>query len=298
MGHQINSGNSQHSPAIFVKAGFEQGGDQWQPPGQAKKHQHAAADNSLGSSADAIHTRSLNDKPGSMVVAVQQNDPKPKVSAPTEEEIKQQVAAAAAALVADRQLWKQHEALNMAVLKNIVANPSQHPPSTVRAAQTMLDHPAYFSHAVHGQGHDHKHGRGHGHAYGHDHNNGEVRRDDLIKLVKSLVGNEAMHRLVAGDAKEIARYQAAALAAVAARAEHQVGVQQLGGKDAEQAEVAAARQVLQADASLWVGKTSLSVHDLQDILKNSTQHPPETVRAALQILQHPAAFANATISAS
>ena len=317
MGNQISSSNAHRPQVIFAEADSDHGAAQWQPPGQAKKQHRAdvdsdrhaelnthtetqppgsdVADKMHGSPADANLIGWLKNKLGPMLAEAQQRDAQgSKASAPTEEEIKQQVAVAAAVLVSDHQLWTQHKLLDTAALKNIVAHPSQYAPSTVQAAQTMLDHPAYFLQAVHHQHHDHGHRHGHAHA----HADGEVRRQDLIKLARSLVGDEAMHKLAGGDEKEIAKYQAAALAAVAARAAQQARATAPADEVTERAQVAAAWQVLQADASLWAGKASLSVHDLQEILKNSTQHSPETVHAALQVLQHPAASINAPMSAN
>ena len=325
MGHQISSTNAQRPQAMFAETESDHGAADRRPPGQAKKHHHAdfdtptetrteshsqgadAAENSQGSPDDANLIGWLKNKLGPMLAAVQQRDAQgSKAPVPTEEDIKQQVAVAAAVLVSDNQLWSQHKQLDTAALKNIVAHPSQFAPSTVKAAQTMLDHLTYFSQAgKHDDRDDHDvhddhddHGHRHGHRHGHDHADAEVRRQDLIKLAKSLVGDEAMHKLTDADDKETARFQALALAAVAARAAQQASALPPVDEVAERAQVAAARQVLQADASLWPGKTSLSVHDLQDILKNSTQHSPETVHAGLYLLQHPAASANVPLSAS
>lgn len=291
MSHQIIS-NAQRPQAMFAETDADHSATHWQPPGQAKKHHHAdihshdsnAPENSQGSPADASLIGWLKNKLGPMLAAVQQrNAQQSSTTAPTEDDIKQQVAVAAAVLVSDNQLWTKHKQLDTAALKDIVAHPSQHPASTVQAAQTMLDHPTYFAQA----GGHHKHG----------HTEGEVRRQDLIKLAKSLVGDDVKHKHHDEDEKETARYREAALAAAAARAAQQANAAQPLDDGAERVQATAARKVLQADASLWAGKTSLSVQDLEDILKNPTQHPPETVGAALYVLQHPAAATDARMSA-
>lgn len=295
MSRQINSNNGHRPQALFADTNSDSSGPHWQPPGQAKKHHHAdasqhasktpeSADTSHGSPADASLIGWLKNKLGPMLAAVQQRDAQqPGAPAPTEDNIKQKVAVAAAILVSDNQLWTQHKHLDTAALKDIVAHPKQHPATTVQAAQTMLDHPTYFAQA----GHHHKQG----------HAEGEVRRQDLIKLAKSLVNETMIDKHAPDDAAEVARYREAALAAVAARAVQQAATPVVNN-DAEVAQAASARRVLQADTSLWDDKKKLSLHDLQHVLKHPDQYAPPTVNASLYMLQHPAAFADPAMTAT
>lgn len=147
----------------------------------------------------------------------------------------------------------------------------------------MLDHPTYFAQASH----HHNHG----------HAEGEVRRQDLIKLAKSLVDDTMIGKYGPEDQAEVERYREAALAAVAARAVQQAATPVVNN-DAEVAQAASARRVLQADTSLWDGKKKLSLYDLQQVLKHPEQYAADTVKASLYMLQHPAAFADSAMTAT
>lgn len=300
MGHQINNGIGQRQQAIFAESESDHSATYWQSPGQAKKHHHAdehsptskapdTADTSHGSPVDTNLIGWLKNKLGPMLAAVEQRDAQqPGAPALTEENIKQKVAVSAAILVSDNQLWTQHKHLDPAALKDIVAHPTQYASATVQAAQTMLDHPTYFAQAAD----HHKHGH-----HKHGHIEGEVRRQDLIHLAKSLVDDSMVGKHAADDDAEVARYREAALAAVAARAA-QLAATPPASNDTEVAQAASARHALQADPTLWAGKTTLGLHDLQHVLKHPNQYAPETVDASLYMLQHPAAFSELAMTAA
>ena len=197
----------------------------------------------------------------------------------------QRSADAATVLADDPALWQSQNYLDIGDLKDIVAHPSQHPPVTVGAAKTMLDHPAHFSLAD-----------------GENTNgtvDGEVWRQDLIKFAKSVNDGVRTARFDGGDASHLEAFMEKALAAATARALQQA--EQAAATDAAEPLLAAlaqqriedaqrARQTLLDDTDLVAGKAALTMQDLQNVLMDPYGHAAETVSAALYVLQHPEAM--------
>ena len=194
----------------------------------------------------------------------------------------QRSANAANVLADDPDLWRSQNYLDIGDLKDIVAHPSQHPPVTVAAAQTMLDHPSHFSLAD-GQ---HTNGRV----------DGEVWRQDLVKFAKSVNDGVRKARFEGSDESQLEAFMEKALAAATARAlQHaenfdaaiplQDALEQQRLGDAQRA-----RQTLLNDTDLLAGKSALTMQDLQDVLMDPYGHEAETVSAALFVLQNPDAM--------
>ena len=197
----------------------------------------------------------------------------------------QRSAAAATVLADDPALWQSQKYLDIGDLKDIVAHPSQHPPVTVAAAKTMLDHPSHFSLA------DGEYTKGKV--------DGEVWRQDLIKFAKSVNDGVRTARFNGGDASHLEAFMEKALAAATTRARHQA--EQAAASDAAAPMLAAlaqqriedaqrARQTLLEDTDLVAGKAALTMQDLQNVLMDPYGHAAETVSAALYVLQHPEAM--------
>ena len=312
MRHHINNDIAQRSQEMFSESESDHAATHWQPPGLAKKQHHADDDSATSKAPDTAGSSHaspahfsligwLKNKRGPALAAAQQRDAQqPGTPTHTDDNIKRKaaVAAAAATLVADNQLWRQHKHLDTAALKNIVAHPTQYASATVQAAQTMRDNPMDFELAVDDHMRDlykHDHSKHDHHKHGHIW--GEVSRQNLMHLAKWLVDGSMFGKRAADDEAEVARYREAALAAVAARAA-QLAATPAASSDTEIAQAASARQVLQADATLWVGKTRLGLHDLQHVLKHPDEHAPETVNASLYMLQHPAGFSELAMTAA
>ena len=199
----------------------------------------------------------------------------------------QRSADAATVLADDPALWQSKNYLDIGDLKDIVAHPSQHPPVTVGAAQTMLDHPSHFSLAD-GQ-------------YTNGRVDGEVWRQDLVKFAKSVNDGIRHARFDGSDASHLEAFMAKALAAATERARQQA--EQAADEDAAESisdeqeqqgieDALRARQTLLDDTALLAGKPALTMQDLQNVLRNPYGHSPETVSAALYVLQHPEAMMN------
>ncbi len=195
-------------------------------------------------------------------------------------------AAAAEVLANDVQLWQNRIYLATEDLYDIVAHPSQHPPATVDAAQTLIEHPAEFRKAD-----------GANTAGAVD---GQVWKQDLIvyaKNVRATQAHAASHKGMPTDEEALAHFMQLALEAAAARAQlarQILQVQQQSSQPRSNTAAVEARQVLQDDTDLWKGKLTLSAADLQKVLSNPTAHPPQTVVAALYMLQHPESFNDAS----
>ncbi len=307
MRHHINNDIAQRSQEMFSESESDHAATHWQPPGQAKKQQHAddhSATSKVPDTAGSSHASPahfsligwLKNKRDPALAAAQQRDAQqPGAPTHTDDNIKRKVAVAAAAatLVADNQLWRQHKHLDTAALKDIVAHATQYASATVQAAQTMLDNPMDFELAVDDHIRDH---------HKHDHQKrghiwGEVSRQNLSHLAKWLVDGSMVGKHAADDEAEVARYREAALATVAARAA-QLAATPPVSNDTELAQAASARHVLQADATLWAGKTRLGLHDLQHVLKHPDEHAPQTVNASLYMLLHPAGFSELAMTAA
>ena len=192
-------------------------------------------------------------------------------------------AGAAEILAGDAILWHNKEYLAANDLNDIVAHPSQHPATTVTAAQTMLDNPAEFSNAD-----------GFNSAGVMD---GQVWKQDLIAYAKRIRADEAKAAASGAlptDEQALARFMQMALNSVMARREQQEAQRaqeaQQEIEPEEESEADKARRTLQEDDRLWRGKSKLSATDLQNILTNPTKHPPETIAASLFMLQHAEAF--------
>ena len=192
-------------------------------------------------------------------------------------------ADAAEILAGDASLWKHKDSLAADDLNDIIAHPSQHPLTTVAAAQTMLENPAEF-------------GKADGIKTGGV-ADGQVWKQDLIAYAKSVRAAEsraAASGALPTDEQALARFMQMALNSVMARREQQEAQRaqeaQQEIEPEEESEADKARRTLQDDDKLWKGKSKLSATDLQNILTNPTKHPPETVAASLFMLQHAEAF--------
>ena len=185
-------------------------------------------------------------------------------------------------------LWQNRIYLATEDLYDIVAHPSQHPPATVEAALTLIDHPDEFRKAD-----------------GANTNgavDGQVWKQDLIVYAKNVRATEAhaaSNKGMPTDDEALADFMQMALEAAAARVQQARQRQQLQQQSVPPHDTIAAveaRQILQKDADLWNGKSTLTAADLQNVLSNPTAHPPETVVASLYMLQHPENFNNASLS--
>ena len=197
-------------------------------------------------------------------------------------DVAQHASAEAAEILADDvRLWQNRIYLATDDLHDIVAHPSQHPPATVDAAQTMLDYPAEFRKAD---------GANTGGSV-----DGQVWKQDLIVYAKNIraeQANAANQQGMPTDEAALAHFMQLAQEAAAARVRQAQHARQ-GDQSSDESDAAEARQALQDDADLWHGKSILSSADLQNVLLNPTAHPPQTVVASLFMLQHPESFRDA-----
>ena len=159
-------------------------------------------------------------------------------------------------------------------LQNIMVNTKQHAADTVAAATYLLMHKEAFDGAK------------------------GLASDDTSTAADDSVGQFANLNPDTGAAGDVTSMLDAILndpslqAAMASTSANPIDLPD------DPQESAQAMQTLLDDAALWVGKDGITAQDLQNVIDNPAQHPPETVAAATYLLGHPDTFNQADGAAS